>query len=109
MTQTNNSASQPALSLTKRMLVGAAIGLVLILFFLIGAEANPAWGKFWMIRPLIIVPLAGAMAGLCNYYLIHFRSLIGISKTVAIAISVVVSLIGLWMGVVVGLDGTMWD
>jgi hypothetical protein len=109
MTQANNSASQPTLSLTRRMLVGAGIGLLLISSFLIHAEANPAWGKLWMIRPLIIVPLAGAMAGLCNYYLIHFRSLIGVSKTVAIAISVVVSIIGLWMGVVVGLDGTMWD
>ena len=68
MTQANNSTSQPSqVSLIKRMLVGAGIGLLLISLFLLSAgEPNPEWGKLWMIRPLIIVPLAVAMGGLCN-------------------------------------------
>lgn len=111
MTQTSNSTSPfSQASLTMRMIVGGAIGLAVISLFVFGVDQpNPEWGKYWMIRPLIITPLAGAMGGLCNYLLINFRSVIGVNKTVAVILSVMVFIIGLWMGVVLGLDGTMWD
>lgn len=92
------------------MLIGAWVGLLFISFFLISADnPNPAWGKLWPIRPLIVVTFAGAMAGLCNYLLLHYRSRLGMSKTVAIILSVIVSAVGLWMGVILGLDGTLWN
>lgn len=111
MTQSNNSTSQPRqISATKRMLVGAGIGLILISLFLLSAdEPNPEWGKLWMIRPLIIVPLAGAMGGLCNYFIVHFHNQVGVNKTIAMVVSVIVFIIGLWLGIVLGLDGTMWN
>ncbi len=111
MTQTNNSTSQPhQVSLVKQMLVGAGIGLLLISLFLLSAgEPNPDWGKLWMIRPLIIVPLAGAMGGLCNYFIVHFHNQVGVNKTIAMILSVIVFIIGLWLGSVLGLDGTMWN
>lgn len=47
------------------MLVGAAIALVIISVFLYGVDnAKPEWGKLWILRPLIVVPLAGSMGGL---------------------------------------------
>jgi hypothetical protein len=92
------------------MLVGAGIGLLLISMFLISAgEPNPEWGKLWMLKPLIIVPLAGAMGGLCNYFIVHFHYLAGLNKTIAIILSVIIFFIGLWLGTVLGLNGTMWD
>jgi hypothetical protein len=91
------------------MLIGAGIGLLLISVFIVPGEPDPAWGKLWMIRPLIVVPFAGAMGGLCNYLIVHFHNRIGLNKTVAIILSVLVSLFGLWVGIVLGLDGTMWD
>ncbi len=111
MTQSNNSTSLPhQVSLVKRMLVGAGIGLLLISLFLFSTdEPNPEWGKLWMIRPLIIVPLAGAMGGLCNYFIVHFHSMVGVNKTIAMLLSVIVFIIGLWLGIVLGLDGTMWN
>ncbi len=112
MTQANNSTTQPihSVSLVKRMLVGAGIGLLLISLFLLSAgKPNPEWGKLWMIRPLIIVPLAGAMGGLCNYFIVHFHNQVGVNKTIAMILSVIVFIIGLWLGVVLGLDGTMWN
>lgn len=97
-------------SLMKQMLIGAAIGLFLISIFLLGTgEPNPEWGKFWMIRPLVIVPLAGAMGGLCYYFLVHFHKLIGLNKTVAIILGAIILIVGLWLGTVLGLDGTHWD
>ena len=91
------------------MIIGAGIGLSVILIFIIPSDENPTWGKLWMIRPLIVVPFAGAMGGLCNYYILKFHSLVGLNKIVAIILSAVVFLFGLWVGIVLGLDGTLWD
>ncbi len=107
----NNNATQTIYlnSLNKRMLIGAGIGLLLISLFLAGVNhPNPAWGKFWMVRPLIIVPLAGAMGGLCNYFIFHFHGLFGVNKIIAALVSTLVFVIGLWLGIVLGLAGTLW-
>lgn len=111
MTQSNNATSQPhQASLVKRMLVGAGIGLFLISVFLLSVrEPNPEWRKLWMLRPLIIVSLAGATGGLCNYFIVHFHNQVGVNKTIAMISSVIVFIIGLWLGAVLGLDGTLWD
>ena len=111
MTQTNNPASQShEASVVKQMLVGAGIGLLLISLFLLSVdEPNPEWGKLWMLKPLIIVPLAGAMGGLCNYFIVHFHRQVGVIKTIAMILSVIVFIIGLWLGAVLGLNGTLWN
>lgn len=111
MTHSENSTVQPHWSsVAIRMLAGATIGLILISVFLFSAgEGRPAWGKLWVIRPMIMVTLAGAMGGFCNYSILHFRSLVGVNKVVAMIISVIVFVIGLWIGTVVGLDGTLWN
>lgn len=109
MTQANQS-SQNHLSLKTRMLIGAAAGLAVISSFLISSGGGlPEWGRFWMIQPLFFGPFAGAMAGLCNFYIVHYRWVIGMNKAVAIALSILVSIVGMWMGIVLGLNGTMWN
>lgn len=96
-------------SFAKPMLVGAGIAFLVISFFVFGVDQpHPEWGKFWMIRPLIITPLAGAVGGLF-YALLAYQSSRGFNRTVAILLSLVIYLIGLWLGIVLGLDGTMWD
>lgn len=97
--------------LIKRMLLGAAIALAVISFFVFGVDnPDPAWPAFWRIRPLIITPLAGAAGGAC-YYIIeqHLLNQGGWRKGLAIVLSILVYIIGLWLGIVLGLDGTMWD
>lgn len=92
------------------MLTGAAIGLLLISLFLISAgEPDPAWGNFWRIKPLFMVPFAGAMGGLCNYFIVHYHRQLGLHKAIAVILSVIVFIVGLWMGTVLGLNGTYWD
>ena len=112
MVQTNNLTSQsiftPALG--KRMLIGAIPALILISLFVFTADnPNPEWGRFWMIRPLIIVPLAGAGGGLFYHLMDRFSSRGSMPKALAIVLSLVVYIIGLWLGIVLGLDGTYWD
>lgn len=112
MVQQNEIQNQPVnmAASGKRMLAGAVIGVVLISLFLVGVGApDPGWEKLWTIRPLVIVPFAGAIGGLCNYVFVRFHNKVGVSKAVAVILSVVVFILGLWLGFVLGLDGTLWN
>ena len=102
----STTKSIQAAPLVKRMLIGAAIALVLIALFVLPVEGKPEWGDFWKVRPLIVVPFAGAAGGACSYFLGH---LFGQRKVWVIIVSVIIYIIGLWMGTVLGLDGTLWD
>ena len=110
MTQKNNAITQPIelSDLGKRMLIGATIALILITIFIFPAirEPKPEWENFWMVRPLIIVPLAGATGGACNYFLIHLSRM---NKILAYVLSFFIFIVGLWIGTVLGLDGTLWN
>lgn len=95
--------------LIKRMILGGAIALVIISLFVFSAETNPEWPRFWRIRPLIITPLAGAAGGAFSYLMTHITHQGGWRKALAILVSVIVYVFGLWIGIVLGLDGTLWD
>ncbi|QMU30903.1 potassium transporter KefB [Adhaeribacter radiodurans] len=111
MTEQNKSQNQSIYraSFVKPVVVGAGIALLVISFFVFGVDnPHPEWGKFWQVRPLIITPLAGAIGG-AFYSFLDYQSSRGFNRTVAILLSIVVYLIGLWLGIVLGLAGTMWD
>ena len=109
MTQRNELQSQPNVSIATPILIGAGIALVVISLFVFGVDQpNPEWGKYWRIRPLIVTPLAGAAGGVF-YVFMDYLSSRGLNKAVAIILSLVVYIIGLWMGIVLGLVGTMWN
>jgi hypothetical protein len=108
----NTSTTQQILpgSLAKRMLIGGGIALVLISAFLITAgKGDPSWPKSWMVRPLVITPLAGAMGGLCFHLLDRFRVQGGWRRIAANILGVLIYIVGLWLGAILGLDGTYWD
>ncbi|QHV95294.1 potassium transporter KefB [Spirosoma endbachense] len=97
-------------SVGKRMIQGAAIALILIALFLLPvSEPDPAWGKLWMIKPLLIVPVAGAIGGAIYYLLDHLRYQGGWKKTLAYPLSLIGYIIVLWLGTVLGLNGTLWN
>jgi hypothetical protein len=97
------------LSFVKPVLIGSGVALLLIIIFLSGGNPNPAWPKLWIVRPLIIVPLAGAAGGACYYFLNRLHTQHGWNRALTLILSLVVYLIGLWLGTVLGLDGTYWD
>lgn len=112
MTNTSDSSTQliHSSSLIKRMLAGAVPGLLLISLFLAGTgEPDPSWGEYWMLRPLIVVPIAGAMGGAFYYFADQIGRRLGWNKTLIIILSLIVYLIGLWLGSVLGLAGTYWN
>lgn len=96
-------------SFIKPILIGAVVAFLVISLFVFGLN-NPApeWGRFWKIRPLIITPLAGAVGGAFYAYM-QSRVNRGFNRTAAVLISLLVYIIGVWLGVVLGLDGTLWD
>lgn len=112
MTKGNNLTAQsihPA-SIGKRMLLGAGIALILILVFLLGVDnPKPEWGKLWMLKPLIVVPTAGAMGGVFYYFMDHLRYQGGWKTALAIIISLIGYIFALWIGTVLGLNGTLWN
>ena len=112
MTPINEYPNQPIhpVSASKRMLQGAAIGLILISFFLIGGQqANPEWSKVWMLKPLLMVSAAGALGGLFFYNMDHLRAQGGWREPFALVLSLMVYIVVLWLGIALGLNGTMWD
>jgi len=111
MTQRNNATARPIVSelLAKRMLLGAGLALALISLFLLKAgEPDPAWGSLWRLRPLIIMPLAGATGGACYHVLHHLSYQGGWRRVLANILGLIIFVVGLWMGFVLGLDGTYW-
>jgi hypothetical protein len=55
-----------------------------------------------------VTPIAGAMGG-AFYYLMDHLTYKGLNRTVAVILSIIVFAVGIWMGTVLGLAGTMWD
>jgi hypothetical protein len=112
MTQAENLQTQPyhKYTLSKLMLIGWVIGLAVILIFVIPGlnHPNPEWAKYWMVRPLIVTPLAGAAAGVWYFLLDYLRYKGGWRTAAAYFLSGLGLLIALWLGIVLGLAGTMW-
>lgn len=97
-------------TLAKRVAIGAAAGLVVISFFVFGVDnPNPEWGKYWRIRPLVITPIAGAGAGLFYHLMGYMRNQSGWASVAGWILSILGCFVALWLGTVLGLDGTMWN
>lgn len=112
MTQRKDLTNQSVhpVSLGGRLLLGAGIALILITVFLLRVrEPNPEWGKLWMVKPLIIVPIAGALGAAFYYFMDHLRNDGGWRKVLANVLSLLAYLIALWLGTVLGLNGTLWN
>jgi hypothetical protein len=112
MTQKNTLFTQPvhAALLTRRMLMGAGIALALMSIFLLGVkDPDPQWGKLWMIRPLIVISLAGAGGAAFYHFTGPLRQQGGWIMFGTYLLNAFAFLVALWMGSVVGLDGTLWD
>ena len=111
MTQIINQTERPidTVALIKRMLIGAVIGFAVISIFVFGVdEPGPDWGTYWMIRPLIVTPLAGAAGGAFYYFMDYISYQGGWKRIVTDILSFIAFLIAIWFGTILGLVGTMW-
>lgn len=97
-------------SFLKRALIGASIAFVIISLFVFGVEnPRPEWGTWWMLRPLLLTPFVGAVGGGCTYLVGLLSPKQGWKYVGVLVVSVVGYVISLWLGIVLGLDGTLWN
>ncbi|WP_339611343.1 potassium transporter KefB [uncultured Planktosalinus sp.] len=97
-------------SFIKHVVIGALIALVLMVLLLSGVnEPKPEWSAYWKVRPLLIISLAGSAGGAFFSIMKPLRQKSGWSGFAAYFICFLVYIIGLWMGSVLGLDGTLWN
>ncbi len=95
-------------TLWKRALAGAGIGLlmVLILLTIVGAINDGSW----IFVPMLTVAISGACGGAFYHVVSVLRIEEGWKRVLAYALSAVVFLIGLWLGLVYGLSLVgLWD
>lgn len=108
-TQNLNSKTIDSSALTKKMIIGAAIGLVIISFLVLPTQGKPEWGNYWKIRPLLLVPFAGAVGGLVFHFIGFLGKAGGWKAVLATTAGILIFIIGIWMGIVLGLVGTLWN
>lgn len=88
---------------------GASTGLILVALFLSGADnAKPEWGTYWVVKPLVMMPLAG-MAGEAVFGLLLQKYTHGAERLLAVLFGSLIFLTGLWLGMVLGFNGTYWN
>lgn len=100
----------PFKTILQRFLVGYVIGLLIISLFIFTVDnPDPTWGKYWRIRPLIITPIAVGL-GMFAFFL---KDVLPPPNKWILALIYVMStlmfVIALWLGIVLGLDGTLWN
>lgn len=105
-----NNLAALRIQLIRPMVIGGLIALGVASFFVFSAgNPNPEWGRYWMVRPLVIIPLAGASAGTFYGLMDIMRRQGELHPALAILLGVIVYIIALWLGIVMGLEGTLWD
>lgn len=93
-----------------RMAIGGLFNLILVsVFIFMGPPGHAEWGKFWVVRPVCVMTLAGLTGGSIFYYMTHYLQPVRWKKAVAFFGSGLIYIIGLWMGMVLGFVGTWWN
>ena len=91
-------------------ITGYIVGLGVISLFISGIDhPNPEWGQNWMLRPLIITPLFAACGALMLLLPDFFKIITPWKRLLALFAGLILFIIALWMGIVLGLDGTLWN
>lgn len=96
-------------SLIRALLIGGGIALILISLLVFGTQTDPAWPSYWRIRPLIMTTLSGAAGGAVFYFMNHWFPQTGWKKIALNILCLIIAVFGLWIGTILGLDGTLWD
>ncbi len=97
-------------SMLLNALMGFIVGLGFIALFISGVDQpNPEWGRFWMLRPLIVTPVVSGIGGIA----LLLPDILGLKtpwkRILGIFGGLLLFIIALWMGIILGLDGTLWN
>lgn len=94
----------------KFAIAGAILALILISIFVFTVpNPNPEWGQYWFIRPLIVTPFITSIGGVCFYIINTKKTKSKLLNLLLILSSFILFLFFLWIGTILGLDGTLWN
>ena len=97
-------------SVLKAGAIGALIGLGFISLMVFPLDnPRPEWGEYWRVRPLLLTPFVAALGAICGYLVLKVGAHYGINRTVSFIIGLLGFIISLWLGIVLGLAGTLWN
>lgn len=95
---------------TKFIIAGGTIALAVIALFVFSVNTpNPEWGNYWRIKPLLLTPFIGTLGGMAMYYCTRLAAYMQINKVVGFLLSMPVYIVILWIGIILGLNGTLWN
>jgi hypothetical protein len=92
------------------VLTGYVVGLGVISLFISAVDhPKPEWGTYWMLRPLIITPLASACGALALLLPDFLKLITPWKRILALLAGLLLFMAAMWTGIILGLDGTLWD
>ncbi len=112
MTQRNisNATRNNPAAYALPMIIGGTIAFIMICMLVFSVkEPRPEWGSYWKIQPLVVAPVVGALGGLFYFLVNYLGAKWGLNKYLTIVLGVLGLIISLWMSIVFGLHGTMWN
>lgn len=97
-------------AIAKTMVIGLIFGLAIIsLFVFTVSSPKEEWGNNWRMQPLILTPMIvafGSLAFLANRI---FKPQTKTAKTLLLIASIIAFIFSIWIGIVIGLNGTLWN
>ncbi len=105
----NSLINQPRMY-PRFLLLGAGINLIINVLFITDLDTtNSAWSPFWMVKPLTLGPLITGLGAMLAFYVVKFLINQNISKYISYFSFVAIFIISIWLGIVLGFNGTLWD
>ncbi|WP_130734599.1 hypothetical protein [Flavobacterium sp. J27] len=94
----------------KFAIAGAIVALIIILLLIFSVpNPNPTWGKVWFVRPLVVTPFITSIGGALFYLINTKKTAFKFINLMLFLFSVFILLFFLWIGTILGLDGTLWN
>jgi hypothetical protein len=89
---------------------GFALALAFVGFIILSVDnPKPEWSDYWFVRPLLITPIIGGFGGASCYLINTVVIQNSFVKLLRILFSIIVFIFFIWIGTVLGLDGTLWN
>lgn len=106
---TKSSLQKNNRTLIKTLLMSFAIGFFVITMMIFPIQnPKPEWGENWKIKPLIIVPLMSVIGSIPFYFTLIRKFKSSSNKFYSTIAAILLFLICLWLGIILGLNGTLW-
>ena len=91
-------------------LLGATISLIIMYSFISSIQIpSPNWGTYWQFKPLILGPIIAGLGMILAYMALKYMMTLKLPKILSYLFALIIFIIILWVSMVLGFNGTLWD